>query len=116
MDPNTDSLSSFYFSPPAGIRLLGGDVTDVVEARALSFKPQYVDVYLASWGPEDNGVTLEGPGPLALLALENGIKRVRTLKSVCTTLHNFSFDLQMALDSKSHCGQILTTHTHMKAE
>lgn len=84
MDPNTDSLSSFYFSLPAGICLLGGDVTDVVEARSLSFKPQYVDVYLASWGPEDNGATLEGPGPLALLALENGVKRVRTVKSVCT--------------------------------
>lgn len=78
MDSNTDSLSS-YFSPlPAGIRMLGGDVTDVVEARSLSFRPQYVDVYLAGWGPEDDGATLEGPGPLALLALENGIKRVST--------------------------------------
>lgn len=87
MDPNADSLSSFCLSPPAGIRLLGGDVTDVVEARSLSFKPQYVDVYLASWGPEDDGSTLEGPGPLALLALENGIKTVSAQCSEC--LHDF---------------------------
>uniref|UniRef100_A0A3B3TN60 Proprotein convertase subtilisin/kexin type 5a n=1 Tax=Poecilia latipinna TaxID=48699 RepID=A0A3B3TN60_9TELE len=50
------------------IRMLGGDVTDIVEAVSLNFRPQYIDIYLASWGPDDDGATLEGPGPLALLA------------------------------------------------
>lgn len=63
-----------------GIRMLDGDVTDVVEAQALSFRPQYIDIYLASWGPEDDGATLEGPGPLTHLALQNGIKTVRDRK------------------------------------
>lgn len=57
--------------------MLGGDVTDMVEARSLSFRPRYVDIYLATWGPEDDGATLEGPGPLAQLALQNGVKTVR---------------------------------------
>lgn len=57
--------------------MLDGDVTDIVEAQSLSFRPQYIDIYLASWGPEDDGATLEGPGPLTLLALQNGIKTVR---------------------------------------
>lgn len=57
--------------------MLDGDVTDMVEAKSLSFRPQYIDIYLASWGPEDDGATLEGPGPLSLLALHNGIKTVR---------------------------------------
>lgn len=61
--------------------MLDGDVTDLVEARSLSFRPQYIDIYLASWGPEDDGATLEGPGPLTLLALQKGIKMVR--KSLC---------------------------------
>uniref|UniRef100_A0A665V2H2 Peptidase S8/S53 domain-containing protein n=1 Tax=Echeneis naucrates TaxID=173247 RepID=A0A665V2H2_ECHNA len=60
-----------------GIRMLDGDVTDIVEAQSLSFRPQYIDIYSASWGPEDDGATLEGPGPLAHLALQNGIKTVR---------------------------------------
>uniref|UniRef100_A0A8C4EQ00 Proprotein convertase subtilisin/kexin type 5a n=1 Tax=Dicentrarchus labrax TaxID=13489 RepID=A0A8C4EQ00_DICLA len=60
-----------------GIRMLDGDVTDIVEAQSLSFRPQYIDIYLASWGPEDDGATLEGPGPLARLALRNGIKTGR---------------------------------------
>uniref|UniRef100_A0A3B3TR78 Proprotein convertase subtilisin/kexin type 5a n=1 Tax=Poecilia latipinna TaxID=48699 RepID=A0A3B3TR78_9TELE len=55
-----------------GIRMLGGDVTDIVEAVSLNFRPQYIDIYLASWGPDDDGATLEGPGPLARLALQTG--------------------------------------------
>ncbi|XP_038130845.1 proprotein convertase subtilisin/kexin type 5 [Cyprinodon tularosa] len=57
-----------------GIRMLGGDVTDIVEAQSLNFSPQYIDIYLASWGPNDDGATLEGPGHLARLALQAGIK------------------------------------------
>lgn len=57
--------------------MLAGDVTDIVEAQSLSFKPQYIDIYLAGWGPEDDGATLEGPGPLAHLALQSGTQTVR---------------------------------------
>lgn len=60
----------------SGVRMLDGDVTDMVEASALSFRPHYVDVYLSTWGPEDDGATLEGPGPLTLLALQNGVETV----------------------------------------
>lgn len=62
--------------PVSGIRMLDGGVTDMVEAGALSFRPHYVDVYLATWGPEDDGATLEGPGPLTLLALQKGAETV----------------------------------------
>lgn len=57
--------------------MLDGDVTDIVEAQSLSFRPQYIDIYLATWGPEDDGSTLEGPGPLTQLVLRNGIETVR---------------------------------------
>uniref|UniRef100_A0A671UGB0 Proprotein convertase subtilisin/kexin type 5a n=1 Tax=Sparus aurata TaxID=8175 RepID=A0A671UGB0_SPAAU len=60
-----------------GIRMMDGDVTDIVEAQSLSFRPQHIDIYLASWGPEDDGATLEGPGPLTRLAFQNGIKTGR---------------------------------------
>ncbi|CAL8278916.1 unnamed protein product [Merluccius merluccius] len=55
-----------------GVRMLDGDVTDIVEAQSLGLRPEHVDIYLAVWGPEDDGATLEGPGPLASLALKSG--------------------------------------------
>ncbi|XP_059926934.1 proprotein convertase subtilisin/kexin type 6-like [Gadus macrocephalus] len=60
-----------------GIRMLDGDVTDLVEAKSLGIRTDYIDIYSASWGPKDDGKTVEGPGPLAKLAFENGIKKGR---------------------------------------
>ncbi|XP_054836268.1 proprotein convertase subtilisin/kexin type 4 [Eublepharis macularius] len=56
-----------------GIRMLDGPVTDIVEAQSLSFHPQHISIYSASWGPEDDGKTVDGPGILALEAFYNGI-------------------------------------------
>ena len=56
--------------------MLDGRVTDSLEAKAISFGIGHVDIYSASWGPNDDGKTLEGPGALASEALEEGIKRV----------------------------------------
>ena len=63
--------------------MLDGDVTDIVEAQSLSFRPQHVDIYSASWGPEDDGRTVEGPGTLARLALEHAIRSVSVCVCVC---------------------------------
>ncbi|CAF0818060.1 unnamed protein product [Rotaria sordida] len=57
-----------------GIRLLDGEVTDLVESMALSFRPDFIDIYSASWGPDDDGKTVDGPATLAQAAFENGIK------------------------------------------
>ena len=32
----------------------------------------HIDIYSASWGPEDDGKTVDGPGPLAKKAFING--------------------------------------------
>ncbi|XP_051906934.1 proprotein convertase subtilisin/kexin type 5-like [Hippocampus zosterae] len=77
---STCTVGVAFHARIGGVRILGGldgEVTDIAEAQALSFKPQHVDVYLASWGPEDDGATLGGPGTLTRLALENGIRTGR---------------------------------------
>lgn len=56
--------------------MLDGRVTDKVEAASLSLNPQFIDIYSASWGPSDDGATVEGPGTLAAAAFENGITKV----------------------------------------
>ncbi|XP_023604645.1 proprotein convertase subtilisin/kexin type 6-like [Myotis lucifugus] len=57
--------------------MLDGDVTDVVEAKSLGVRPNYIDIYSASWGPDDDGKTVDGPGRLAKQAFEYGIKKGR---------------------------------------
>ena len=57
--------------------MLDGVVNDAVEARAIGLNPNHIDIYSASWGPEDDGRTVDGPGPLARKAFLNGITRGR---------------------------------------
>lgn len=59
-----------------GVRMLDGDVTDMVEAKSLSLNPQHIHIYSASWGPDDDGKTVDGPASLARQAFENGIRMV----------------------------------------
>lgn len=61
-----------------GVRMLDGDVTDAVEAASLSLNPQHIHIYSASWGPDDDGRVVDGPGRLAKQAFINGITKVMT--------------------------------------
>ncbi len=76
----------FYPACPAGVRMLDGDVTDMVEAKSLSLHPQHIDIYSASWGPDDDGKTVDGPASLARQAFENGIRLVRII-SACVEVY-----------------------------
>ncbi|CAD6184311.1 unnamed protein product [Caenorhabditis auriculariae] len=60
-----------------GVRMLDGAVSDSVEAASLSLNQHHIDIYSASWGPEDDGKTFDGPGPLAREAFYRGIKNGR---------------------------------------
>ena len=64
----------------SGVRMLDGDVTDSVEAQSLSLNPQHIQIYSASWGPDDDGRTVDGPATLATKAFYDGIARVCTKK------------------------------------
>lgn len=56
--------------------MLGGKVTDRIEAEALSYNIDHIDIFSASWGPMDDGKTVEGPGRLARKAMLTGIQQV----------------------------------------
>lgn len=56
--------------------MLDGEVTDVVEAHSLSLNNQHIHIYSASWGPEDDGKSLDGPAKLAKEAFLNGVTKV----------------------------------------
>ena len=71
------SVGVAYEARIGGVKMLDGGVTDAVEARSLSHEPQYVDIYSASWGPDDDGATVDGPGALTRQAFLDGITRGR---------------------------------------
>nr|CAH0100756.1 unnamed protein product [Daphnia galeata] len=60
-----------------GVRMLDGPVSDRVEASSLIYALDLVDIYSASWGPSDDGKTVEGPGKLVRQALYRGVKEGR---------------------------------------
>ncbi|XP_055907836.1 neuroendocrine convertase 1-like isoform X2 [Eupeodes corollae] len=55
------------------IKMLGGLVYDLLEGSSLGFGLDKVDIYSSSWGPMDNGQTMEAPGIFAKEALERGV-------------------------------------------
>lgn len=54
-------------------------MTDIIEASSISHMPQLIDIYSASWGPTDNGKTVDGPRELTLQAMADGVNKVGAL-------------------------------------
>lgn len=76
-DNNKCGVGVAFNAKVGGIRMLDGIVTDAIEASSIGFNPDHVDIYSASWGPNDDGKTVEGPGRLAAKAFEYGIQKGR---------------------------------------
>uniref|UniRef100_A0A9J7WZU1 Neuroendocrine convertase 1 n=1 Tax=Cyprinus carpio carpio TaxID=630221 RepID=A0A9J7WZU1_CYPCA len=88
--PNYDPAASLgvFTNELIRIRMLDGIVTDAIEASSIGFNPDHVDIYSASWGPNDDGKTVEGPGRLAQKAFEYGIQKTSAdLHNECTETH-----------------------------
>ena len=61
-----------YNATVGGVKMLDGEVNDIVEAEAIHHATNYVDIYSASWGPDDNGKTVDGPRALTRSAFKKG--------------------------------------------
>ena len=70
-DNNLGVSGSAPMAGLAGLKLIACSTTDIRESSALGHERQDIDIYSNSWGPSDDGETLEGPGPLMMAAMEN---------------------------------------------
>ncbi|EAU36453.1 KEX1 protease precursor [Aspergillus terreus NIH2624] len=70
-------LGVAYDSRIAGIRILSEPIDDTDEAAAINFGYQQNDIYSCSWGPMDDGKTMEAPGILIKRAMVNGVQKGR---------------------------------------
>jgi kexin len=66
-----------YESKVAGLRILSGRISDVDEAAALNYGFQNTSIYSCSWGPPDDGRSMDAPGYLIKKAIVHGIENGR---------------------------------------
>lgn len=64
----------------AGVRILSGPISDVDEAAALNYAYQNTSIYSCSWGPPDDGRSMDAPNYLIEKALVNGVNNGRSGK------------------------------------
>lgn len=57
----------------AGVRILSAPISDADEAAALNYAYQTSGIYSCSWGPSDNGQSMDAPKGLVAKAMLNGI-------------------------------------------
>lgn len=68
-----------YDSKVAGIRMLDQPyMTDLIEANSMGHEPDLIDIYSASWGPTDDGKTVDGPRNATMRAIVRGVNEVRS--------------------------------------
>ncbi|KZV73366.1 hypothetical protein PENSPDRAFT_648906 [Peniophora sp. CONT] len=70
-------LGIAYNSKIAGIRILSGPISDIDEAAALNHNYKETSIYSCSWGPPDDGKSMEAPSYLIERAMINGIQNGR---------------------------------------
>ncbi|CAD5222733.1 unnamed protein product [Bursaphelenchus okinawaensis] len=67
-----------YDSKVAGIRMLDQPyMTDLIEANSMGHKPDLIHIYSASWGPTDDGKTVDGPRNATMRAIVEGVNSGR---------------------------------------
>ena len=52
-------------------------MTDLIEANSMGHKPDLIDIYSASWGPTDDGRTVDGPRNATMRAIVRGVNEGR---------------------------------------
>ncbi|KAH9958323.1 peptidase S8/S53 domain-containing protein [Russula dissimulans] len=74
---NVCGVGIAYDSKVAGIRILSGAISDIDEAAALNYHYHETSIYSCSWGPPDDGKSMESPSYLIERAILNGIQNGR---------------------------------------
>ena len=70
------SGSAIFIFRYTGLKLDLSYSSDAVESEALGYNDSYIHIYSNSWGPNDYGFTVEGPGTLLQKTFSNGATEV----------------------------------------
>lgn len=74
---NVCGVGVAYNSKISGLRILSKLITDADEAIALNYAYQKNQIYSCSWGPPDDGRSMDAPGILIKRAMLNAVQKGR---------------------------------------
>jgi kexin len=74
---NACGVGLAYDAKISGVRILSGDITDIDEALAINYEMQKNFIYSCSWGPPDDGKTMQAPGILIEKAMVTAVQQGR---------------------------------------
>jgi len=74
---NVCGVGVAWDSKIAGIRILSKLITDADEAVAMNYAYQHNQIYSCSWGPPDDGRSMDAPGILIKRAMLNAVQNGR---------------------------------------
>jgi hypothetical protein len=66
-------------------------MTDLIEANSMGHEPNLIDIYSASWGPTDDGKTVDGPRNATMRAIVRGVNEVKP--TILSLMVDFTNDL-----------------------
>ena len=81
-----------------GLSLLVNYVVGVVQANSMGHEPNLIHIYSASWGPTDDGKTVDGPRNATMRAIVKGVNEVST-----ANLLHFQFHLVVIFSKSRFC-------------
>lgn len=74
---NACGVGVAYDSKIAGLRILSKLISDADEAVAMNYDFQHNQIYSCSWGPPDDGQSMDAPGILIKRAMLNAVQKGR---------------------------------------
>ncbi|KAI8617427.1 peptidase S8/S53 domain-containing protein [Chytriomyces sp. MP71] len=74
---NVCGVGIAYGARVSATRILGSSVTQADEAASINYKFHDNHIYSCSWGPTDDGRTMEEPSELVAAAFKNGVENGR---------------------------------------
>jgi len=74
---NVCGVGVAYDSKIAGLRILSKPISDADEAIAMNYDFQHNQIYSCSWGPPDDGKSMDAPGIIIRRAMLNAVQNGR---------------------------------------
>ena len=74
---NVCGVGMAYDGKISGVRILSKAISDEDEALSIIYDYQENQIYSCSWGPPDDGMTMEAPGLLIQRAMVTGVQKGR---------------------------------------